>query len=509
MADNIVITAELKDLVSGHLKDITAQVNKLEGSLANVGRRSSSGGSMLGSVFGGNLLAQGVSMATSAIKDFSSSTLDSLVNYEYFSSSLKAMLKGDAMMGKALENQLVTLAKTTPFSLVDVQQGTKQLIAYGFSAGSIVENMKMLGDVSAGVGKPLGEVAYLYGTLKTQGRAFSKDINQFTSAGIPIIKELAKQFNVTDSNVMKLVESGKVGFAEVEKAFKSMTSEGSIFFNLMAEQSKTAGGKISALGDSWEQLKVNIGKSQKGIIAGTTDFLDKTVSQLGGFFSNQNFVDEATGGKSRGSGTFSRWSSFFGLNPTDDAKAGLANEKYAGVLQDLLKNKTGSHKDISSTSSFISAELNKIKAERKIIKSENLVLAINKNKMLSDEGGGGLRYRQAEYKNKNKLIELADKQDMLIYALDQLKGAAKVIDTKVDPITNVDPITKGTTNPSSLEALAKANRPTQTILNIENLVREINNTYQNVQKGMELTGEQIAKVLIGVANDVSATNPGN
>lgn len=239
----------------------------------------------------GNLAgAMGIGIGAAGVVSFGKAVVDSLVNYEYFSASLRTLMLGDAQAAKALENQLVETAKTTPFSLVEVQDATKQLLAYGFSAGSVVKNIRMLGDVASALKIPFSDIAYLYGTLKTQGRAFSKDIYQFTGRGIPIVKELAKQFKVADSEVMKLVESGKVGFAEVEKAFQSMTAEGGMFFDMMSQQAKTTGGQISALGDNWEQLKVQIGQSQTGIIAGTVTFLNTLVGALQEYFKISNQI---------------------------------------------------------------------------------------------------------------------------------------------------------------------------------------------------------------------------
>lgn len=262
-------------------KKLDDNMNKLQKTIDKTGKTMSSLKNVfLGSVVGGALVS------------FGSEVIDSLKNYEYFSASLRTLMYGDKQTAKALEGQLISLAARTPFSLVDVQDGTKQLLAYGFEAGNVVKNMEMLGDISSGVGKPLSELVYLYGTLKTQGRAFTKDINQFTTAGINLLPQLAKQFKTTESNVMKLVEAGKVGFKDVEKAFKSMTSSGGQFFGMMAEQAKTTGGQISMLGDSWEQLKVNIGKSQGGIINGTVTFLNQMTSALSKYFADANMMQE-------------------------------------------------------------------------------------------------------------------------------------------------------------------------------------------------------------------------
>jgi hypothetical protein len=230
-----------------------------------------------------------------AILGFGKSVIDALKNYEYFSASIRTLMFGDALAAKALEGQLVKLAATSPFSLVETQEGAKQLLAYGFSAGEVTKNMKMLGDISSAVNKPLSEITYLYGTLRTQGRAFTKDINQFTTAGINLLPQLAKQFGVTQQAIMGpngLVESGKVGFKDVEKAFQAMTSAGGQFFGMMDVQSKTVGGQISNMGDSWTQLQVNIGKSQTGIIAGTVSFFSQSISMLSKYFADANKMQE-------------------------------------------------------------------------------------------------------------------------------------------------------------------------------------------------------------------------
>lgn len=278
MANNSVeYILSLKDKFSSGIKSATSNTEKLNGAV-NQAQRSIIG---LGA-------ALGVGLGAAGIVSFGREVVKSLVNYEYFSASLRTLMNGDALAAKALENQLVETAKTTPFSLVEVQDATKQLLAYGFSAGKVVENIRMLGDVASALKIPFGDIAYLYGTLKTQGRAFAKDIYQFTGRGIPIVKELAKQFGVADSEVMTLVTDGKVGFKEVEKAFESMTAEGGMFFNMMEQQVKTTGGRLSALGDSYEQLKVNIGKSQDGIIASTVSFADRLVANLARAFSESN-----------------------------------------------------------------------------------------------------------------------------------------------------------------------------------------------------------------------------
>ena len=177
-----------------------------------------------------------------------------------FSTMLKSKEKADKLM-----SELVDIAAKTPFDLQGVASSAKQMIAYGSSAENVGDELVMLGNVAAGVGSQLSEIAYLYGTLRTQGRAYAVDIRQFAGRGIPIYEELAKVLGVTKDEVSGLVKEGKVGFKEVEQAFKNMPSESGIYYNLMQEQSKSLTGQLSNLGDAWDTMLNEIGKDTQGI----------------------------------------------------------------------------------------------------------------------------------------------------------------------------------------------------------------------------------------------------
>lgn len=165
---------------------------------------------------------------------------------------------GSAEKASEVLKDITTFAATTPFELPEVQNSARSLLAFGIEAEKLEPTLRSIGDVASGVGAPIGELSQLYGKAHTQGRLFAEDINQLTGRGIPIIQELADQFGVTTDKVKELVENGDVGFEELEKAFQSMSGEGGQFYNLMEEQSKTAGGAISNLKDSFTQLAMAI-----------------------------------------------------------------------------------------------------------------------------------------------------------------------------------------------------------------------------------------------------------
>lgn len=179
-----------------------------------------------------------------------------------FTTMLKSKEKADQLM-----KEIVTFAATTPFDLKGVASGAKQLLAYGFEADSMTENLTMLGNVAAGVGSQIGDIIYLYGTLNAQGKVMTKDLMQFAGRGIPIYKELAAVLKTNENGVMDMASSGKIAFKDVEQAFKNMVSEQGMFYNLMHEQSKSITGQISNLGDAIDSMFNEIGQSSEGLIS--------------------------------------------------------------------------------------------------------------------------------------------------------------------------------------------------------------------------------------------------
>ena len=203
--------------------------------------------------------------AVSKLKDFAKQVAVVRGEFQQLEIAFQTMLGSKAEADK-LMSQLIQTAVITPFNMSDVANSAKQLLAYGVEADKVNETLIRLGDIAAGLSIPINDLAYLYGTTMVQGRMYTQDLNQFLGRGIPLTEELAKQFGVTKNKVKSLVEEGKVGFPEVEKAIISLTSEGGKFGGLMEAQSKSITGQISNIEDSIEQMFNEIGKSSEGAI---------------------------------------------------------------------------------------------------------------------------------------------------------------------------------------------------------------------------------------------------
>lgn len=221
--------------------------SKLKDSLASIGK-----------------LAAGV-FTVNKLKDFAQKTAQVRGEMQSLEAAFTTML-GTREAAQTLLQQSVEFAATTPFDLQQVAKGAKQLLAFGTAQENVLDDMRMLGDVAAGLTIPIGDLIYLYGTLRAQGRVMTVDIRQFAMRGIPIYDELAKVLGVAKNEIQEMVSSGAVTFEHVEKAFKNMTSEGGKFAGLTQGIAGTIQGRISNLGDSIYQMYNEIGQKTEGII---------------------------------------------------------------------------------------------------------------------------------------------------------------------------------------------------------------------------------------------------
>lgn len=174
---------------------------------------------------------------------------------------------GNEQKAKALMDQMVDTAAKTPFDLMGVAGGAKQLLAYGTAADKVNDTLVRLGNIASGLSIPLQDIVYLYGTTMVQGRLYAQDVRQFTGRGIPLVKELAAMYGKTAEEINTMVSEGKIGFPEVEKVLNKLTNSGGQFFNLMEKQSSSLTGMIANLGDAWDTALNKLGEDNQDVFA--------------------------------------------------------------------------------------------------------------------------------------------------------------------------------------------------------------------------------------------------
>src|SRR5690554_4600413 len=211
-----------------------------------------------------------------AAKGFVDQMVQVQSEFQQLDIALTTMLGNKAEADK-LMGEVVELAASTPFSITELGQGAKRLLAFKEPADQVGDSLRRLGDLAAGASVPVSDLIQAYGKVSAKGRMQAEELNQFAERGIPIISELAKVVGATDKEIYKMAEQGKIGFPELQKAIRNMTDEGGMFYNLMEKQSASLTGRITILGDAWDRMLNEMGQNSEGVLYGGISALNSMV----------------------------------------------------------------------------------------------------------------------------------------------------------------------------------------------------------------------------------------
>lgn len=127
------------------------------------------------------------------------------------------------------------------------RDNAQQLLSINIEAEKVIPTMENLWNVASALNVPFERLALNYGQVRAQGKLTGADLRDFLRANVPLTQELAKNMNVSEMEIKKMVAQGKIWFKEVERAFQTMTAEGGKFYGMMATKASV-----------WDQAKVSI-----------------------------------------------------------------------------------------------------------------------------------------------------------------------------------------------------------------------------------------------------------
>jgi len=467
MAKDLQYTLSLKDLFSRQMRGAASSTGEMDRNMSKLDGKLRS----IQNLVTGGLIGAGLA-------SFGKTIFNSLDNYQQFSVALRTMMYGDALAAKSLEGQLISLAKTTPFELTEVQDATRKLMAYGVAGGEVAQTIRTLGDVSAGLGKEsFPFIIRAFGQIKSKGHLAGQELNQLTEQGFNPLNIIAKKTGESYDTLLKRMEKGKITFKEVEQSFKDVTKEGGQFFNMMEEQSRTVGGRWSNIADTWEQIKVNIGKSQTGILASTMDFISKMGNHVNDKLSAGNFMDEAF--KSAGVKGYDFATTAYGNMAGFNKFSALAGnfpqmKEQAMYMQTLIEGATDA---ASARQNLAYINLNKEKLEARLKKGEVDTTTFAREMSLYS----------AAYKG-------------VIGNLKLLKSKGNTTMSPVDENGKLNSLGKSS-NSSGINLTAQ--RPQSLVINITELVHELKIQANDLKDSTMKIKEEVSKIFLEMVNDAN------
>ena len=193
---------------------------------------------------------------------------------------------GDTAAAEGIFAQLKDLAVKSPMTFKELATYTKQLSAYSLPTDELFKTTKMLADVSSGLGVSMDRLVLAYGQIRSAAFLRGQEVRQLTEAGIPILQELAKQFQqvegrmVSAGEVFERISKRQVTFEMVERVFKDMTEEGGKFYRMQEIQTETLWGKMQKLRDTWQIMLSEMGEKRSGALKGTLDIVIGMISHF-------------------------------------------------------------------------------------------------------------------------------------------------------------------------------------------------------------------------------------
>lgn len=279
--------------LSTALKTAENDVKKSTTKMAKEVQGKSIGGKLLGGLgkgMGGaaSMIGHPITMAAGGAASLlggislSGFLLDSIkiaAEMEDIAASFKTLL-GSAAEGDALFRQIEDTADGMRMNVKDAAEAAKDLLGVDVEGDQITPTLRMLGDLALGDAEKMKTLAAAYAQVKDTGEVTERTLKAFRGAGIAIGPELAKSFGVGRNELSMLIEDGKIGFRDLQKALMNMTGEGGKFFGGIAARADTLKGKLDMLQNSWSDFKWDLGQmlidefGLKGIVDSLTGALD-------------------------------------------------------------------------------------------------------------------------------------------------------------------------------------------------------------------------------------------
>lgn len=183
--------------------------------------------------------------------------------------SIGAIL-GDAAQANDLFEKIKGLAIQSPFGVVELDQMTKQLTAYGFEYNELFDMTKRLADISAATGTGVDRLALALGHVRSEAALSGYTLRQFSMANIPLAQKLSDRLSeiehrfVSIADVRKRVRSKEIGYEDVVAVLKELTDEGGMFYRAQETMSQSVKARFKNLKDSMDIMYGEMAESKVG-----------------------------------------------------------------------------------------------------------------------------------------------------------------------------------------------------------------------------------------------------
>jgi hypothetical protein len=213
-------------------------------------------------------------VSVGAFVSFGKQVLDVTAEFEKFGAVLGNTLGSNALAKLKLK-EIADFAAKTPFGVKELTEAFVKLANQGFKPTG--DEMRRLGDLAASTGKSFDQLAE--GILDAQTGEFER-LKEF---GIRA-QDAGDKVIFTFKGVQTTVDKS----SEAIRNYVTSLGDAEGVSGSMAVISETLTGKISNLGDSWDQMLVSVGGNTSGVFSGAISIISEAINEITEFNKELN-----------------------------------------------------------------------------------------------------------------------------------------------------------------------------------------------------------------------------
>ena len=199
------------------------------------------------------------SILGNAITDLGKAAINAYTEIEAIKTHL-GIVYSSQTEANSVFGEIAQYATKSPFDVKQTSELAVTLKQSGVYATEVLDTLKMLGDTAGGSMEKMNTIASKYAQIVAFGKANLRDLRIFANAGIPIFEALSQELGVSNAEVRDLLKNGKITAEVMEKAFKSLTSEGGLFYKATEIGAQTYKARIQNLKDARQLFLADIGE---------------------------------------------------------------------------------------------------------------------------------------------------------------------------------------------------------------------------------------------------------
>ena len=199
--------------------------------------------------------------------------------------SIGSILQNQAQAND-LFDKIKRLATQSPFGVVELDQMTKQLTAYGFKYNELFDMTKRLADISAATGTGVDRLALALGHVRSEAALSGYTLRQFSMGNVPLLAKLSEKLGKSTEEIRKMVRAKQISYDDVVGVLKDLTDEGGMFHNMQEVISQSVKAKFKNVKDA---MDIMYGEMAEGDIGDALKEVAEVLMKV-----TQNWKDAAT-----------------------------------------------------------------------------------------------------------------------------------------------------------------------------------------------------------------------